>query len=137
MIETCGSIFKSFNINNLSVCIGWCTDQVTLPSWHYEGICWNACYVLMYICSCKQCICYNEISQHNIRVFTLLYIYYILLYIYMCVICTMYITWHIYYTIVPILGSSMWRVLACYFLGPLFTDWAPGWLDPKIGTIVL
>jgi len=23
-------------------------------------------------------------------------------------------------------GSSMWRVLACYFLGPLFTDWAPG-----------
>ena len=30
MIETCRSIFKSFNINNLSVCIGWCTDQVTL-----------------------------------------------------------------------------------------------------------
>ena len=29
MIETCQSIFKSFNINNLSVCIGWCTDQVT------------------------------------------------------------------------------------------------------------
>ena len=29
MIETCRSIFKSFNINNLSVCIGWCTDQVT------------------------------------------------------------------------------------------------------------
>ena len=32
MIETCRSIFKSFNINNLSVCIGWCTDQVTLRS---------------------------------------------------------------------------------------------------------
>ena len=27
MIETCRSIFKSFNISNLSVCIGWCTDQ--------------------------------------------------------------------------------------------------------------
>jgi len=30
------------------------------------------------------------------------------------------------YTIVPKLGSSLCRVLACYFLGPLFTDWAPG-----------
>ena len=30
MIETCQSIFKSFNVNNLSVCIGWCADQVTL-----------------------------------------------------------------------------------------------------------
>ena len=29
MIETCRSIFKSFNVNNLSVCIGWCADQVT------------------------------------------------------------------------------------------------------------
>jgi len=29
MIETCRSIFKSFNGNNLSVCIGWCADQVT------------------------------------------------------------------------------------------------------------
>ena len=28
MIETCRSIFKSFNINNLSVCIGWCADRV-------------------------------------------------------------------------------------------------------------
>ena len=28
MIETCRSIFKTFNVNNLSVCIGWCTDQV-------------------------------------------------------------------------------------------------------------
>ena len=28
MIETSRSIFKSFNINNLSVCIGWCTDRV-------------------------------------------------------------------------------------------------------------
>ena len=27
MIETRRSIFKSFNINNLSVCIGWCADQ--------------------------------------------------------------------------------------------------------------
>ena len=32
IIETCRSIFKSFNINNLSVCIGWCADQVTLRS---------------------------------------------------------------------------------------------------------
>ena len=32
MIETCWSIFKSFNVNNLSVCIGWCADQVTLRS---------------------------------------------------------------------------------------------------------
>ena len=30
MIETCRSIFRSFNINNLSVCVGWCADQVTL-----------------------------------------------------------------------------------------------------------
>jgi len=29
MIETCQSIFKSFNVNNLSVFIGWCADQVT------------------------------------------------------------------------------------------------------------
>ena len=28
MIETCRSIFKSFNVNNLSVCTGWCADQV-------------------------------------------------------------------------------------------------------------
>jgi len=28
MNETCRSIFKSFNGNNLSVCIGWCADQV-------------------------------------------------------------------------------------------------------------
>jgi len=32
MIETCWSIFKSFNVNNLSVCVGWCADQVTLRS---------------------------------------------------------------------------------------------------------
>jgi len=32
MIETCRSIFKSLNVNNLSVCIGWCADQVTLRS---------------------------------------------------------------------------------------------------------
>ena len=32
MIKTCRSVFKSFNINNLSVCIGWCADQVTLRS---------------------------------------------------------------------------------------------------------
>jgi len=30
MTETCRSIFKSFNVNNISVCIGWCADQVTL-----------------------------------------------------------------------------------------------------------
>ena len=34
MIETCRSIFKSFNINNLNVCIGWCTDQV-IPGTHF------------------------------------------------------------------------------------------------------
>ena len=27
MIEACRSIFKSFNVNNLSVCIGWCANQ--------------------------------------------------------------------------------------------------------------
>jgi len=32
MIKTCRSIFKSFNVNNLSVCIDWCADQVTLQS---------------------------------------------------------------------------------------------------------
>jgi len=32
MIETCLSIFKSFNMNILSVCIGWCTDQETQRS---------------------------------------------------------------------------------------------------------
>jgi len=32
MIETCLSIFKSFNVNSLSVCIGWCADQVNLRS---------------------------------------------------------------------------------------------------------
>ena len=32
MIETCRSIFKIFNVNNLSMCIGWCADQVTLGS---------------------------------------------------------------------------------------------------------
>ena len=37
MIETCRSIFKSFNINNLSVCIGWCADQVTLRSARCNG----------------------------------------------------------------------------------------------------
>ena len=30
MIETCRSIFKSFNVNNLSVCIGWCADQAAI-----------------------------------------------------------------------------------------------------------
>jgi len=30
MIETCWSIFKSFNVNSLSVCIGWCADQVII-----------------------------------------------------------------------------------------------------------
>jgi hypothetical protein len=30
MIETCRSIFKSFNVNNLTVCIGWCAAQVIL-----------------------------------------------------------------------------------------------------------
>ena len=30
MIETCRSICKSFNISNLSVYIGWCTDKCML-----------------------------------------------------------------------------------------------------------
>ena len=30
MTETCRNIFKSFNINNLSLRIGWCTDQVSI-----------------------------------------------------------------------------------------------------------
>ena len=29
MNEICRNISKSFNVNNLSVCIGWCADQVT------------------------------------------------------------------------------------------------------------
>jgi len=32
LIETCRSIFKSYNVNSLIVCIGWCGDQVTLRS---------------------------------------------------------------------------------------------------------
>jgi len=40
MTETCRSIFKSFNVNNLSVCIGWCADKVTphpyFPAWQGE-----------------------------------------------------------------------------------------------------
>jgi hypothetical protein len=32
MLKTYQSIFKTFNVNNLSVCIGWCADQVTLFS---------------------------------------------------------------------------------------------------------
>ena len=28
MIETCRSIFTNFNLKNLSVCIGWCADQM-------------------------------------------------------------------------------------------------------------
>jgi hypothetical protein len=28
-VKTCWSIFKSFNVNSSSVCIGWCADQVT------------------------------------------------------------------------------------------------------------
>ena len=30
MMETCRSIFKSFNVNNLSVCLGWCANQVII-----------------------------------------------------------------------------------------------------------
>jgi len=37
MIETCWSIFKRFNVNNLSVCIGWCADQVILRSARCNG----------------------------------------------------------------------------------------------------
>ena len=37
MIEICRSIFKSFNVNNLSVCIGWCADQVALRSARCNG----------------------------------------------------------------------------------------------------
>ena len=43
------------------------------------------------------------------------------------VIRTVHITWHVSITLLYLYwGSSMWRVLACYFLGPLFTDWPPG-----------
>jgi len=44
MIETCRSIFKSFNtsINNLSVCIGWCTDQIKMDVGELEC---NALYL--------------------------------------------------------------------------------------------
>ena len=53
MTETCRSVFKSFNVNNLSVCIGWCADQVTLRSARCNGkddllICsgtWHSLYV--------------------------------------------------------------------------------------------
>ena len=43
MIETCRSIFKSFNINNLSVCTGWSTDQKTdnllaFQEFHYSRV---------------------------------------------------------------------------------------------------
>ena len=38
MIETCRSIFKSFNVNNLSVCIGLCADQINRYSWRVEYI---------------------------------------------------------------------------------------------------
>jgi len=44
MIETCQSNFKSFNVNNFSVCIGWCADQVTLRS------AWCNDKVLLFIC---------------------------------------------------------------------------------------
>ena len=36
MIEICRSICKSINVNNLSVCIGWCADQVILRSARYN-----------------------------------------------------------------------------------------------------
>ena len=54
MIETCQSIFKSFNINNLSVCIGWCADQVPYLSSAHSVLstsatvyCWQ--FVAIYI----------------------------------------------------------------------------------------
>ena len=65
MIETSRSIFKSFNINNLSVCIGWCTDQVTLRS--------ARCNDKDDYCNCnKLCAfvglcCVNGIIMENVR----------------------------------------------------------------------
>ena len=38
MIETYRSIFKSFNVNNLSLCIGWCADQVEYTFAHKQYI---------------------------------------------------------------------------------------------------
>jgi len=50
VIETCRSIFKSFNRNNLSVCIGWCTDQVTLRSAQYNDIkIFILCFIQAYL----------------------------------------------------------------------------------------
>ena len=58
MIETCQSILKSFNANNLSVCNGWCADQVTLQSAQCndkDGIL-KVCYKPF---GTEQCICFN------------------------------------------------------------------------------
>jgi len=37
MIETCRKNFKSFNVNNLSVFIGWCADQATFYLVNFYG----------------------------------------------------------------------------------------------------
>ena len=37
MIETRRNIFKSFNANDLSVCIGWCADQVNKYDIHTDS----------------------------------------------------------------------------------------------------
>ena len=43
------SVAKSFNVNNLSVCIGWCADQVTLRSARCNDKHVNTYEVLTYI----------------------------------------------------------------------------------------
>ena len=61
MIETFRSIFKSFNVNNLSVCIGWCADQVNI----YKVICYHA--VLHVSASfAHRHVSRNDICKHKI-----------------------------------------------------------------------
>ena len=64
MIETCRSIFKSFNINNLSVCIGWCADQVTLRSARCNGKDVAKYNLILIIASCLDVCC--VLTVHNI-----------------------------------------------------------------------
>ena len=53
MIETRRSIFKSSNINNLSVCIGWCADQVTVRSARCSDKHLENLYFLLAVMKCQ------------------------------------------------------------------------------------
>ena len=46
MIETCRSIFKSFNVNDLSVSTGWCADQVSLTIYFFSYFVKVLCAIL-------------------------------------------------------------------------------------------